>query len=114
MSNVQVHTRDFILGPILQVSAGTNAPQSTDDKWATRTVLRIEDCACNNWAVKVDDNLIIGPRSVALMFSGWMELDNFIKGLEYAAKVLRAQNEASQIPPSESVATETVEWKGCC
>jgi hypothetical protein len=90
MPKVQTYSRTITNANILKVTVGTNGPCGGDSGHGGRVVFRLEDEASTDIRVRVIEPNG-GNGGVEIILGGDAEAETFIEALEWAAKVLRAQ-----------------------
>ncbi len=95
MPKIPVHSLSITKMNLLTVQVGTNCPQGGNYSHGGRTVFRIIDDGATSLRVRIDGQEEQRPAKVELVLGGDHEAESFVEALEFAARVLRGQLDAS-------------------
>jgi hypothetical protein len=101
MTRVPLSSEEISCANRLSVTVGTNCPQGGDSGHGGRTVFRLQDLGATDLRVRVDSGDLHSASSVEIVLRGDSECETFIRALEYALSVLRAQHQCNRFGSKE-------------
>jgi len=93
----KTYTREFSSANILSIEVGTNTPCGGDAGHGGVTILKLRDETNTCWNLKCDDHETDQPKEITIELRGDTEAETFIKALEFAVSVLKAQRSLSDL-----------------
>jgi transcriptional regulator with XRE-family HTH domain len=90
--NVELKEKEIVNANILTIKVGTNCPQGGDTGHGGKTFIVLEDSACTDMRLQIDDeDEYYEPEKIKIMFGGDTECITIIEALKFAVKELEKQ-----------------------